>query len=66
MTQRAKPWNYNHLRKEWVVTSNRNGEAVVISKPLTHKQAVEMVVYLNRNVERTDLDIQKVTDHATL
>jgi len=60
MTQRAKPWNYNHLRKEWVVTSNRDGEPVTISKPLTHKQAIEMVMYLTRNIKRPDLDIQRI------
>jgi len=61
MTQKARPSNYNHLKKEWLVVSKRDGEVVVLSKKLTHKQAIEMVVYLNRNIARPDLDIEKVT-----
>ena len=60
MTQKARPSNDNHLKKEWLVVSKRDGEVVVLSKKLTHKQAIEMVVYLNRNIARPDLDIQKV------
>jgi hypothetical protein len=60
MTQKARPSNYNHLKKEWLVVSKRDSEVVVLSKKLTHKQAIEMVIYLNRNIARPDLDIQKV------
>jgi hypothetical protein len=60
MTQKAKPWNYNHLRKEWEVVKKEDETETSISKPLTHKQAIEMVIYLNRNVARTDIDLRRI------
>ena len=60
MTQKVKPLNYNHLKKEWEVIRIEEGLSTSITKPLTHKQAIEMVVYLNRNVNRPDIDIRKI------
>jgi hypothetical protein len=68
MTQKARLSNYNHLKKEWVIvrtdTDTHDGKPLVsvISKPLTHNQAIEMIVYMNRHrtEPRTDIDIQKI------
>jgi len=60
MTQKARPSNYNHLKKEWEVVRTEEGATTSISKPLTHKQAIEMVIYLNRNVNRPDIDIRRI------
>jgi len=66
MTQRARPLNYNHLKKEWVIirtetdTASGQPETSTITKPLTHNQAIKMVIYLQRNRTRNDLEIQRV------
>ena len=60
MTQKVKPLNYNHLKKEWEVIRTEENLSTPITKPLTHKQAIEIIIYLNRNVNRPDIDIRKI------
>jgi hypothetical protein len=66
MTQKARPQNYNHLKKEWVVvrtsvdTHDGLPEKRIVTVPLTHKQAIEMVVYLKRNNTPDVIDLEKL------
>jgi hypothetical protein len=74
MTQKARLSNYNHLKKEWIIertdTDTHDGQPLVsvISKPLTHKQAIEMIVYLNRHRSepRTDVEMVKIKKPAEI